>query len=348
MNCGASAPAPGAAACDFSGVFSLFAVLPTQDTLPELRTLRTTLKEKPMRLTRVFTLSAVALLGVAATMLAQQPGQRGPGGPGRGGFGFGGFGGFTSRMSLLRIPEVRKELELADEQIAELDKFRDEMRAKYPFPGRGGPGGPGGRPDGQRGGKNPNTDALNAPPADWYFVQAQEQPGQGRGGRGGFQMTDEQRAQFEKQQAEQAREERAKLADVLLPNQLKRLNEIYVQQAGPNALFDEDIAKELSITDAQKTKLTATRTANQESMGAQIREIFQGGGDRDANRAKIEEIRKANDAKLLAVLTPEQQTKFEQMKGKPFAMPENAGRGGPPGGFGGRRGGNRGGNNNNN
>lgn len=255
-------------------------------------------------------------------------------------------------MSLLRIPEVRKELELADEQIAELDKFSDEMRAKYPFPGRGGPGGPGGGgpggPRGRRGGNNSNSEASITPPADWYFVQAQEQPGQGRGGRGGFQMTDEQRAQFEKQQAERAREERAKLADVLLPNQLKRLNEIYVQQAGTNALFDEEIGKELGISDAQRSKLTATRTANQESMGAQMREIFQGGGDREANRAKIEEIRKANDAKLLAVLTPEQQTKFEQMKGKPFTMPENAGRGGPPGGFGGRRGGNRGGNNNNN
>jgi hypothetical protein len=307
-----------------------------------------------MRFTRVSMLTAIALLGVAVTVLAQQPGQRGPGGPGgpggRGGFGgFGGFGGMTSKMGLLRIPEVRKELELADEQVAELDKFSEEMRAKYPFPGRGGPGAPGGGGDrGRRGGNNPNTEASNAPPADWYFVQAQEQPGQGRGGRGGFQMTDEQRAQFEKQQAERAREERAKLADVLLPNQLKRLNEIYVQQAGANALFDEEIAKELGINDAQKSKLTATRTANQESMGAQMREIFQGGGDRDASRAKIDEIRKANDAKLLAVLTPDQQTKFEQMKGKPFTMPENAGRGGPPGGFGGRRGGNRGGNNNNN
>jgi Spy/CpxP family protein refolding chaperone len=83
-------------------------------------------------------------------------------------------------------------------------------------------------------------------------------------------------------------------------------------------------------------------------MGAQMRELFQGGGgDREAIQAKMQELRRAADAKVLAVLTPEQQKKFEEMKGKPFAMPEGFGRGGfGPGGPGGRGRGNRGGNNN--
>jgi hypothetical protein len=166
-------------------------------------------------------------------------------------------------------------------------------------------------------------------------------------------LTPEQQAEAEKMRLERAREEKAKLAEILLPHQLKRLNEIFVQQNGVSALQDEDIAKELGINDAQKTKLAEIRTANQTAMGELMRSMFQGGGgggggDRDANRAKMEEARKAGDAKLLAVLTPDQQKKFEDMKGKPFAMPEGAGRGpgGPGGGRPGGTGG-RGGNNNN-
>src|SRR5436853_271132 len=86
------------------------------------------------------------------------------------------------------------------------------------------------------------------------IMAPQQQPGQGRGrgGPGGFQLTPEQRAEFEKTQLERAREEKAKLAEILLPNQLKRLNEIFIQTAGTSALQDEDVAKQLGISDAQK------------------------------------------------------------------------------------------------
>jgi len=318
-------------------------------------------KENMMRSKLAFTLTAIALIGLAASLVAQQPGgQRGPGGPGGGRGGPGGGGGFgQSRMSLLRIADVRKELELADEQVAAIEKIDQELREKYPFGGgRGAPGGPGGTGgkggDAQKGRRGGNGEGALVVPTEWYFVQQtqnQNQPGQGR--RGGFQPpTPEEQAQMEKQRLERSREERAKLAEVLLPQQLKRLNEIFIQQNGVNALQDDDIAKELGISDAQKAKLTEVRQANQQAMGEQMRTLFQGGGgggDRDAARAKMEEIRKTNDAKLLAVLSPDQQKKFEEMKGKPFAMPEGAGRGGPggPGGQGGNRGrGNRGGNNN--
>jgi len=71
-----------------------------------------------MRFQWVFAGTVLALLGMVALLSAQQPGgQRGQGdkggpGGGRGGMPGGGFG--QSRMSLLRIAEVRKELELAD------------------------------------------------------------------------------------------------------------------------------------------------------------------------------------------------------------------------------------------
>ncbi len=314
-----------------------------------------------MRFKLAFQLAAVALVGAAVSVMAQQPGQPGQG-RGRGGPPGGGGGGFSfirSRISLLGITEVKKELELADEQVQEIEKINEELRAKYPFGGRGGGGPPGGdQQRGRRGGNNnDNEGASLAVPASWYFVAQQEpnqqQPGQGRGRGGGPQLTPEQQAEIEKQRLERTREEKAKLAEILLPNQLKRLTEIFIQTNGAGALQDEEIAKELGISDTQKAKLAEVRDANAAATGALMREMFQGGGgggDRDANRAKMEELRKAGDAKLLAVLSADQQKKFEEMKGKPFAMPEGAGRGGPGGTGGGGnrgRGGTKSGNNNN-
>jgi hypothetical protein len=325
-------------------------------------------KEKVMRSKLVFTVAAIAVVGIALSALAQQQGQRGQGqrgqgqGGGRGGFNFGGGGGgggfLRSRISFLMVPELQKELELADEQVAAIQKVNDELREKYPFGGGRGPGGPGGqggRGDGQkgrRGGNNGNEGAFTAP-VEWYFVQAQaQQPGQR--GRGGFgqPQTEEERARMQQQRLERAREEKAKLAEILLPQQLKRLNEIFIQQNGVNALQDEDIAKELGVSDAQKAKLAEVQTANEQAFRTLMGELFQGGGgggDREARQAKMDELRKSGDAKVLAVLSSDQQKKFAEMKGKPFAMPENAGFGGGRGGPGGRGGdgqkGRRGGNN---
>lgn len=305
-----------------------------------------------MRLKHLCLGLAVALIGLTTLVVAQQPGQRGgpPGGRGFGGFGFfGGPGGGFSRLGLLSIPEVRRELELADEQVEAIEKLREELRARFPGPGGPGGRGPGGPPDGQRGRRGRgNNEALRLTPAEWFFVQAQ-QPGQPGGrGRGGFgPITEEQRAEFERQRRERAKEEREKLAEILLPHQLKRLTEIYLQLAGVAALQDDDIAAELGITEAQKAKIAEVQAANREEMGERMRELFQG-GNREEIQAKMQELRRAADAKVLAVLTPEQQKKFEEMKGKPFSLPEGFGRGGfgPPGGPGGRGRGPRGGNNN--
>lgn len=322
---------------------------------------------------RLRTILTVALFGLMATaVLAQQPGQRGEGqrgegqrgdgqrgegqrgrgGPPGGGFGFFGGGGGMSRLMLLGISEVQKELELADEQVKEIQKIQEDFRAR--FRGPGGPPGGGGERRGRGGDGNRGDRTSVGAPAEWYFVQAQEQ-GQGRRGGGFGQLTEEQRAEFEKVRVERAREEKAKLADILLPNQLERLTQIFVQVAGVEALRDEDVAKELALSDAQAAKISEVRRANQEALGEQMRGLFGGGGgegDRDAARAKMEEFRKTSDAKLLAVLTPDQQKTFDEMKGKPFKMPEGfgrggfGGRGGPPGGPGGERG-KRGGDNRN-
>src|SRR6266850_1003924 len=245
-----------------------------------------------MRFKMVFTVTAIAMIGVAASLLAQQPGgQRGQGGQGGGRGGGGPPGaGFVTRMFLLRISDVRKELELADEQVAEIEKVDAALREKYG--GGRGPGGGGQR--GNRGKGNNNNEGALIAPAEWYFVQAQAQNQQDKGGGRGFgqPQTPEERAAQEKARLERAQEERSELAKILLPHQIKRLNEIYIQQAGLSALQDEEIAKELGISDAQKTQITKIR----DDFSAKRREMFQpggGGGDFEVIRAKIIELTKA-------------------------------------------------------
>jgi hypothetical protein len=273
-----------------------------------------------MKFRVVVVLSAVALLCLANVAVSQQ---RPGGGRGQGGFG-GGFGG-TSRLQLLSLEAIQKELGLEPAQVEAITKLREELR---PMRG-GGEGRPGNRrPGGDGKGRAP--EARTAVPADWYFVQAQDQPRR--------QPTPEQLEEFRKQAAERTKQEKAKLAEILLPNQLKRLNEIYIQQLGTRAFDDEEVATALSITAEQKTSIAKVR----EEQGAAMRELFTGGGDREAARTKMAEMRKATDEKIIAVLTADQKAKFDEMKGKPFEMPEGAQRGGPGGAPGRRPAGNSG------
>lgn len=276
-----------------------------------------------MRSAAKYMFGVALVLCVASMALAQPGGQRGGQ---RGGFGFGGgFGGFggANRLALLRIEEVQKELGLTEDQIASINKLQEELRPM----GRGGRGGGGeGQPRRRRGGDNNPDVRVNGP--ERFFVQAQ-------GGRP--QFSEEDRARFREEAAARAKKEREELAKILKPEQLKRLNEIYIQQAGVAALQDDEVAEQLKITDEQKEKFAKVREENQSAM----RELFQDAGpdgDREAMRTKMTELRKQNEEKTLAVLTDAQKKQFEEMKGKKFDMPENAGRGG----FG--RGGNRGGN----
>jgi len=220
---------------------------------------------------------------------------------GRGGFrgGPGGFGGTPNLMDLANIPAVQKEIEALDDQLASIKKVGEEMRAAR---------------EAQRGqGERP----------DYRNMSEQERE----------KLFTEMRQRREKETAAT----NAKLAEILLPHQMKRLQEISLQMRGMAALSDPKVAAELKITDEQKKKLEEANNANMEAM----RSAFQGGNrdqDREQMRAKFQEMRKQAEDKVLAVLTADQKAQFAKMKGEPFQMPEGAM------GFGGRQGrGDRGG-----
>jgi hypothetical protein len=289
-----------------------------------------------MRYVQLFVALALVLcVAVAAEAQPGGRGQRGQGGFGQGGFGgqFGGGGGGGSLIGLLGNEAVQKELGLTEDQITAVRELQRELRPQR-GPGAGGPRGEGrgeGRPRGEggegrrpRGPRGSDNEARLGAPTD-FFVQ-QPQPGQRR------QLSEEERAQLREEAEARAKKEQEELAKILKPEQLKRLKEIYIQQAGTQALNTPWVAEELGITADQRERMATARREAAES----LREAFQGGGDREGARERLAELRRGSEEKLLAVLSADQKRKFEEMKGEPFEMPRPERRPGGPGGAGGR------------
>jgi Spy/CpxP family protein refolding chaperone len=107
-----------------------------------------------------------------------------------------------------------------------------------------------------------------------------------------------------------------KLSDVLDKGQLKRLAGIDVQVSGPQALNDPIVVDQLSLSDEQKTKLAQARAESRQAMHdsmGQWQDL-----SREERHEKFSEVMDQQGKKLMAVLTPEQQTEFEQLKGEPI------------------------------
>jgi Spy/CpxP family protein refolding chaperone len=102
----------------------------------------------------------------------------------------------------------------------------------------------------------------------------------------------------------------------------KRLQQIQLQanlrNQGPAALLADDVAAELKLTAEQKQKLTALNAEYSVRRG--------GGGDREA----FAKMREERTAKTLELLTADQKTALEKLKGQEFDVSQL--------GFGGRRG----------
>jgi hypothetical protein len=107
-----------------------------------------------------------------------------------------------------------------------------------------------------------------------------------------------------------------KLKNLLSADQMKRLKQIQVQEQGAGSLLNADVAADLALTDDQKKKLGEV----QADYGRKQRELFAGGGGGDFQEriAKGRELTAERDKKALEVLTAEQKTKYEALKGSPF------------------------------
>jgi Spy/CpxP family protein refolding chaperone len=110
----------------------------------------------------------------------------------------------------------------------------------------------------------------------------------------------------------------AKVDALLDAGQQKRLQEIAIQVNGPSALSDPAVSKQLALTDEQTKKLEEVRQGNFQAM----RDAFADMGQmsREERQTKRDELKKASDEKLLGVLTDQQKTEFDALKGAPLTV----------------------------
>lgn len=269
-------------------------------------------------------LIALGLLAVTGAALAQ------PGGGGRGGM-------MNMQMPdafLVMQPDVQKDIKLTEKQLADITAAQAKLVEKYPWMrmmmGAGGGRGQGGAAGAGAGAGQGGNRGQGG---------GGQRQGGGAGG-GGFQGFDP------SQMAEAMKEAEKAITDVTTDEQEARLFQIGVQTAGPRALFREDVQKKLDLKAAQKKSLTDLQTG----MNSANMELFQRVRDQEITREEMTAAMTKNNEILgteaVKILTAEQKTAFEAMKGPKFEGRVNqfgqgggAGRG--PGG-GGQGGGNRG------
>jgi len=255
-----------------------------------------------------------------------QPQERGPGGPGgdrgagRGGPGGGrtmggGVGGSMGIASLVQMKEVRTELKMDEDQVKSLEAIRESMG------GGRGPGGPsgagspgGGRPEGGR------PDRGGGPG--------------GFGGGTGGPPSAAQMKEMSDRMKKMRTEVEGKVSDVLDPDQNSRILGLLIQHDGGRALTSSLLAAALEMTPEQLTKLDDVQIANMQEAQKTMQEVMAGGRDGWTKvREQMEAMKKKSEESMLAILTSDQRSQFDSMKGEKFEFPERG-----PGGVGGDRG----------
>lgn len=85
----------------------------------------------------------------------------------------------------------------------------------------------------------------------------------------------------------------------------------------PAAIVDrqmEELKEGLELSEDQEKQVREILTAGSETMRKAREEMQDGGGDRDAMREKMQQMREEQNKKIKAVLTEEQFTKYEQIQ----------------------------------
>jgi Spy/CpxP family protein refolding chaperone len=134
------------------------------------------------------------------------------------------------------------------------------------------------------------------------------------------------------------------LAEILKPEQNKRLKEITLQQEGARAFNDPEVQKALNLTDDQKEKIKTINEDAAKEMGELFPRGRRGAGGGGAppdpsafkeRMTKMAAMRKETLDKVTSVLTDDQKKTWKDMTGAPFEVKFEF----PPGGPRGRRGG---------
>lgn len=146
----------------------------------------------------------------------------------------------------------------------------------------------------------------------------------------GDPQSEEGRKKLQELRKKMAEESDKAIKEILKPEQLKRLNQISLQQRGVGGFADEKVQAALKLNDEQKGKLKDLADQTRKEEG----EIFQQGaqGNREEAAKKRAELRKSSMEKALGILNDEQKKAWKELTGEPYEVkferrPRGAGNG---------------------
>jgi Spy/CpxP family protein refolding chaperone len=127
--------------------------------------------------------------------------------------------------------------------------------------------------------------------------------------------------QIQKKLENRAKATRKKISKILTPQQMDRLNEIYIQKTGIAALSFVDIAKKMELTAEQRDELQKLGDESRRKL-ANLYSTNNGpppdaAGQPERKKKQIEIATERLD-KSIALLTDEQKAKFEKLQGEKF------------------------------
>ena len=117
-----------------------------------------------------------------------------------------------------------------------------------------------------------------------------------------------------------------KIEEVLTPEQLKRLAELDLQFRGPLALGDPKVAEAVKLAPEKRAPITTLAQEAQRKMAeVKVEAIREGKNIQQESKNRLSPLRKKTDKakaeaseKILAMLSPEENTRWETAQGKPF------------------------------
>jgi Spy/CpxP family protein refolding chaperone len=113
---------------------------------------------------------------------------------------------------------------------------------------------------------------------------------------------------------------RKRLAEILKPDQVKRYEQIEVQQGGINALSKPQIQAALKLNDVQKADLQATDREMAASIREAVEDLQEFQKDPQAGIARALGVRAQVLAKYIATLSDEQKAIWKNLTGEPFVI----------------------------
>jgi hypothetical protein len=137
---------------------------------------------------------------------------------------------------------------------------------------------------------------------------------------------DEQREEMAAALEQFTTKSKEEVAKLLTPEQMKRLNQLLIQQQGPTAVLRPEVGDAIGFTAEERADLQAKvdelNAANREKMQSLSQD------DREQFQRIMEEGRKAVSDLVTSTLSDEEKQKFEELKGAPFTFPTPQPRGG--------------------